>query len=459
MAFSPKQEYIIQPDMISLKDFHAYSDLFVTRPPYQRKTVWSKKKKQSLMDSILRRYYVPHLVLRRVRLSATETIDEVIDGQQRINTLQEFFSGKYPLPKSLDDLGLAGKLYPDLAPTVRQYIDTIKMNVDRILQIEKKDNPDHQKVATEIFWRLQQGESLNSMEVAHARLSSRTRNFLVKYADDITFDYEKYQPVDDNPSKHKFFRIIARGNERMEHLAILARMLLIEREDGYTDLKDKAIQEMIDREQVPDGIGNDSYEEEKPAKSALRVLNLYYELFFDDPMLNEGGKIQELKREYFLLSFYLLIRHVSAHYVVDGEIKNSLRSFFDEFYARWRLHDVDDTDVVRFSDSRQQGARDLEERDIILRHNFFRFLSKENTKIKDKDSQRAFNEAQRIEIYRRDKGVCQFCLGEGKSDKETQVSWVNYQADHIVAWIKGGETSVENAQVLCRHHNQSKGGT
>ena len=93
------------------------------------------------------------------------------------------------------------------------------------------------------------------MEVAHARLSSLLRNFLVKYADDITFDFAKYQPVDENKDKHQFFEIIDRNNDRMQHLSLLGRLLLIEQSDGPTDVRDKILGDWIDETQAPDGIG------------------------------------------------------------------------------------------------------------------------------------------------------------------------------------------------------------
>lgn len=66
MPFNPKSEYTIVPTEISIKDFYEYEEDFVTRPPYQRKAVWSRKKKQSLVDSLFRRYYVPKLVIREL---------------------------------------------------------------------------------------------------------------------------------------------------------------------------------------------------------------------------------------------------------------------------------------------------------------------------------------------------------------------------------------------------------
>ncbi len=103
MSFNPKPKYITVSSDINIKDFFEYKEMYVTRPPYQRKSVWSKKKKQSLIDSLFRRYYIPKLVIREVRLSDTQTVNEIIDGQQRITTVQEFFDNQYPLPKSLFD--------------------------------------------------------------------------------------------------------------------------------------------------------------------------------------------------------------------------------------------------------------------------------------------------------------------------------------------------------------------
>ena len=41
MAFNPKPEYITVSTDINIKDFFEYREMYVTRPPYQRKSVWS----------------------------------------------------------------------------------------------------------------------------------------------------------------------------------------------------------------------------------------------------------------------------------------------------------------------------------------------------------------------------------------------------------------------------------
>jgi len=461
MSFNPKPEYITVSSDINIKDFFEYKEMYVTRPPYQRKSVWSKKKKQSLMDSLFRRYYIPKLVVREVRLSETQTVNEIIDGQQRITTVQEFFDNEYPLPKSLADLDtrLPGLFYKDLGVDIRMFIDrSLKYQADIIKDIDKPDDVNHQIIATEIFWRLQQGESLNYMEVAHAQLSSLSRNFIVKYSDDQTFNYKDYKPVDNNPDKKAFFSLLNVDNIRMKHLQFMARFILIERGEGYADLSDKKIEEFINNTKQDDGIGNYSFENESEAQATLKTLNVFYEIFKDDPMLDAISGIKELSVEYFIISIYLLIRHLHKYYVIDANTKLNIREFIYNFHTRWKTYDEStDTDLLTFSNRRQQGEKDLEVRDIILRQVYFQYLQDNNMDLIEKDKKRAFTELERIIIYRKGKGFCQQCLREEKPENEAKIGWSGYQADHVIPHAKGGKTVLENAELLCSYHNQSKG--
>ena len=460
MSFNPKQEYLITEDKVHIKDYFDYRDDYITRPPYQRKSVWAVKKQQSLFDSFFRRYYVPRLVIREVRLSPDKTVKEIIDGQQRITAIQEFFDNKFKLPASVGDIhpDLGNKYYKELSTELKKFIDKeLVVSADVVKNIDDPRNPEHQKVATDIFWRLQQGETLNFMEIAHAKLSSLSRNFIVKYSDDETFDYEKYVPIDANPNKHKFFQIIERDNNRMQHLTLMTRFLLIEEADGYAELKDIAVTEFIEKYVTKDGIGNYSFENTEIAKMCIRNLNALYDIFKNDPMFDEEAGIKELSREYLIVSFYMLVRHLKKYYVIGDDETALINKFFFVFYDRWANQDQTDFDLVVFSNNRQQSQANLQERDIILRQLFFEFLAKNGVSLALLDGKRLFNEAERIKIYRRDQGLCQQCVSEGKPVKEAQVSWSNYQADHIFPHAKGGQTEIENGQVLCSYHNSRKG--
>lgn len=461
--FDPRTKYSISQKQFRIREFHEYPEEFVVRPPYQRKNVWSRGKQKALLDSLFRRYYVPRIVLREIRLDEERTVTEVIDGQQRINTAQCFLSDNLRLPSSLEDVhpSLPGAHFSDLPSDIRRFVDRLVYEADVVTGIGNPRDPEHQEIATEIFWRLQQGETLNYMEVAHSRLSSLARNFVVKYADDIRFDYESYRPVDGNPDKHLFFKVVHRRNDRMQHLALLTRFLILEEslaeDNGLTDIKHTDVLDYVNRYQRPNGIGNYEMERMPHAKRVLSNMSAFYDVFKDDPMLDETSGIKELRIEYFIISTYLLLRHLLTHYVFDDAEGELFHSFVLDFHDRWRARREEDNDILIFSDNRQQSAGEIEVRDRIIRQMFFEYAAEEGYKMLTTDERRVFSEAERIRIYRRDEGLCQMCLAERKPEEEARVSWSEYDADHVIPHAKGGRTDVENAQVLCRYHNRQKG--
>lgn len=456
--FDPPTSYDVISSYIKLEEFHKYPEDYVVRPPYQRKSVWSRKKKQALLDSLFRRYYVPKIVLREIKLAEKEKKNEVIDGQQRIRVAQEFYEDKLPLPQSLADLdgSLPGRTYNDLPVKVRQFVDKVlQYDTDTVKGIQDPRNPQHQQTAAEIFWRLQQGETLNYMEVAHARLSSLPRNFVVKYADDISFDYDNYEPIENNPHTHAFFRTITRPNDRMQHLAILTRLLILEEQDGPSDISDTNVSQFIENGHDLNGIGNYCYEETEPARSALSNMRSFYNVFRHD--VADGYGMRELQAEYVIISVYLLLRHLRKHYVFGEDEQKFLREFTIWFDRRRRDRREDDSDIQVFTSHRQQSGREIKIRDRVIRQIFFEYAREKGFEVLTKDKRRLFSESERIAIYREVDGVCQECLRQGLSDDEAKVPWNEYEADHVVPHSKGGPTTIENAQVLCRVHNQSKG--
>jgi len=239
----------------------------------------------------------------------------------------------------------------------------------------------------------------------------------------------------------------------------LTRLLILEEQDGPADIRDVNVMEYVGDYQRPDGIGNWSMEDMPHAKRVLRNMQAFYDAFKDDPMVDETSGMREFRVEYFIISNYLLLRHLLTYYVFDDAERDLFHNFAVDFHDRWRARHDDDRDILVFSDNRQQTSSEIEVRDRIIRQLFFEYATEKGHAMLTKDERRAFNEAERIRIYRRDNGLCQMCLEEGKPEKEALVSWSEYQADHVVPHAKGGPTDVENAQVLCRYHNQAKGAT
>jgi len=67
------------------------------KPPRQTGPRWSPYQKQLFIDSILRQYDIPKLYLRSVSRPPYQW--EVIDGQQRLRAIWDFFRGEYPLER------------------------------------------------------------------------------------------------------------------------------------------------------------------------------------------------------------------------------------------------------------------------------------------------------------------------------------------------------------------------
>lgn len=74
-------------------------------------------------------------------------------------------------------------------------------------------------------------------------------------------------------------------------------------------------------------------------------------------------------------------------------------------------------------------------------------IAMEYAECEELDPQRLFTRSQAFAIVARDGNRC---ARPGCDDTDLQV-------DHVVPWSKGGATTLENGQLLCVHHNASKG--
>ena len=69
-------------------------------------------------------------------------------------------------------------------------------------------------------------------------------------------------------------------------------------------------------------------------------------------------------------------------------------------------------------------------------------------------SLRQFDKKTALAQYEAQGHKCPFCMREGNYN---EYAFEEMQADHIIPWSKGGKTESNNCQMLCRHHNWSKG--
>lgn len=131
---------------------------------------------------------------------------------------------------------------------------------------------------------------------------------------------------------------------------------------------------------------------------------------------------------------------------------DKFRLFVHEFHERWGKDDQKDPDMIRFREQRQQNKKAVEIRDQLITEWFFKYCPE----LDKLDPQRNFSYLDRITIYRKNKGICQECKSEGKTEEQALVPWNKFEADHLKPWSKGFKTTIANGQVLCSHHNSVK---
>ena len=462
MVYKPRHEYKMKKEFYGLLCFHEERQRFLLRPPYQRNSVWKSEQKQALWDSLFRGYFIPEIVLRKVEVGDSNVVYEVIDGQQRILAVREYFKNQFALPTSLKDIDTRfteGDVRYRGLPS--EYVDYVKndlgFSVVIITGLERRFDPEHLRLTAKIFERVQEGEPLKPAEKMHARLTSRIRNFLVKYACNRDFNYETYTIIDPNPNKHNFWRLSPLWNGRFEHMATMARMLLLEIHDGPpNDLYIETVEALF-KSDSDNGINDYSYEKEPHAQAVLRTLDLYFEVLKEHPKRDldrkQGGlRLDLLRYQFVTLTVYLLLSKLRKNFALQAEHKELIAEYLTDYITKVKTYQPTQEAYKLFEFSRGKKAQSkqrMEEKDRILNRDFWQFVSVKGVEFRTLDKKRLFDPQQRIEIYERDQGICQNCKKE--------VPWFEYSADHIYPFSKGGATETWNGQVLCQPCNSKKG--
>lgn len=192
-------------------------------PAYQRKAdLWSDWKKAHLIDSILNDFDIPKIYVADFTespstLNPNRRAYSIIDGKQRLGAIFDFFDDRLPLNLSfvLDEepgLILGGKKYSELPPFVSSRLDNFTPVVMSVV------TNDENRI-TEMFTRLNSGESANSAERRNAIPGPVT-----KIIRQIT-------------ANRFFIHKIHFNVKRMQEFNLAAKLALIEFKGGFVDTK------------------------------------------------------------------------------------------------------------------------------------------------------------------------------------------------------------------------------
>lgn len=166
-------------------------------PDWQRQEVWPRAKKQELIDSILRGWKLPKFYF--VRTSTEPEEFEVVDGQQRLTTILEFFDNELA---TIGKLGRKSLHYSELPSEASDAFDDFEIEYDEISEASETD-------VKLYFQRLQQGLPLTSSEKLNA-VHSSLRNYCRELA------------------RHNFFASkVSFANKRYAHFDVASKVDLI----------------------------------------------------------------------------------------------------------------------------------------------------------------------------------------------------------------------------------------
>lgn len=153
------------PQTFSIAEFLKWNDdgELKLNPQFQRGSVWTSPARTYLIDSILRGYPIPKLLLRTtIDRDSRRTIRDVVDGQQRLRTIIDFASGKLVLgPKAGE---FRGKKYSDLDDDLKDTFLAYKLTCEQLINASDDD-------VLEVFVRI------NSYAVAVTEAELRNARF------------------------------------------------------------------------------------------------------------------------------------------------------------------------------------------------------------------------------------------------------------------------------------------
>lgn len=154
------------------------------RPEYQRRLRWDRKKKSKLIESFIMNVPVPPVFLYEKELGKFE----VMDGQQRLNAIAEFWKGEFKLDGLEIWKALNGRNYSELPPLIRRGLERAKISAITLMSDASNMEQDSLDLRAQVFERLNTGgERLNAQELRNSLFSGSFNDLLVEISKEPNF--------------------------------------------------------------------------------------------------------------------------------------------------------------------------------------------------------------------------------------------------------------------------------
>jgi hypothetical protein len=168
-----------------IRDFVQEKKWLNLRPEYQRRLVWSQEKKSLFIESLLMNIPVPPVFLYENDLNRYE----VMDGQQRLNAILEFYENTLEL-KGLETWSvLNGLTFSKCPPRIQRGLDRRRITANVLLAENLQSKEEADFIRRTVFERLNTGgQQLNHQELRNSLYSGTFNDLLIDLAGNRLFD-------------------------------------------------------------------------------------------------------------------------------------------------------------------------------------------------------------------------------------------------------------------------------
>lgn len=288
-------------------------------PPFQREEeIWSPKKQQLFIDTILKGWRIPKIYLHNTASGRYE----IVDGLQRISTILRFLNNDITIKSSLEDKDLS---FNSLDPSVREQVLRYKLDVEIV-----KDASDDE--ISELFSRLQEGVALNQREKLNA-LTGKLSEF-IKLMED-----------------HPFFVKTGFRKRRYGIKGVCQQLFLLEVK-GIGSAKFPALWEFFET--------NREFDDNTTKKKVIQTLDYLNEVFQnEEEYLTKSGNVLSI----YMICSWLISNEANLH-------PRKAFKFFNEFYTDFEKKTKAEEEYYRFYLTLLQSTADasaIKLRDDVLK--------------------------------------------------------------------------------------------